>query len=86
MNENLNLVEILKDCPNGTELYSTTYGKVNLLYVSINEAFPIKVSTAQGLETYTEYGKMCFADDAECVLFPSKDQRDWSKFNRNKRK
>ena len=28
MNENLNLVEILKDCPKGTKLYSTTYGDV----------------------------------------------------------
>ena len=86
MNENLNLEEILKDCPSGTVLYSTTYGKVNLLCVSINEAFPIKVSTEYGLETYTRYGKMSFKDDAECVLFPSKEQRDWSKFNHNKRK
>lgn len=28
MNENLNLVEILKDCPKGTKLYSTLYGDV----------------------------------------------------------
>ena len=84
MNENLNLVEILKDCPKGTKLYSTTYGKVSLFNVSINEAFPIKVLTECGLETYTRYGKMSFKDDAECVLFPSKEQRDWSKFKPNK--
>lgn len=28
MNENLNLVEILKDCPEGTELYSPIIGEV----------------------------------------------------------
>ena len=28
MNENLNLVEILKDCPKGTKLYSTIHGEV----------------------------------------------------------
>lgn len=26
MNENLDLIEILKDCPIGTKLYSTTVG------------------------------------------------------------
>ena len=30
MNENLNLVEILKDCPIGTKLYSTIHGDVKL--------------------------------------------------------
>ena len=30
MNENLNLVEILKDCPEGTELYSTIFGDVTI--------------------------------------------------------
>ena len=28
MNENLNLVEVLKDCPEGTKLYSTIFGEV----------------------------------------------------------
>ena len=28
MNENIDLTEILKGCPKGTELYSTVYGKV----------------------------------------------------------
>ena len=28
MNENLNLVEILKDCPKGTKLYSSVLGEV----------------------------------------------------------
>ena len=30
MNENLNLAEILKDCPSGTKLYSPVYGDVEL--------------------------------------------------------
>ena len=33
MNENLNLVEILKDCPEGTKLYSPIYGDVKLVKV-----------------------------------------------------
>ena len=33
MNENLNLVEILKDCPKGIKLYSTIFGKVKFSHV-----------------------------------------------------
>ena len=28
MNENLNLIEILKDCPKGIKLYSSVFGEV----------------------------------------------------------
>ena len=42
MNENLNLVEILKDCPKGTKLYSTIYGDVELGEVHLNDnTYPI---------------------------------------------
>ena len=37
MNENLNLVEILKDCPKGTKLYSPVYGDVELFSVRQND-------------------------------------------------
>ena len=68
MNENLNLVEILKDCPKGTKLYSMIHGDVE-----------VKVSDFL-IEHYTKDGRV-FADYlGECVLFPSKEQRDWSKF------
>ena len=33
MNENLNLVETLKDCPQGTKLYSLIYGEAELVNV-----------------------------------------------------
>ena len=43
MNENLNLVEILKDCPKGTKLYSTVFGDVELEKISNdeNDKYPI---------------------------------------------
>ena len=47
MNENLNLVEILKDCPEGTKLYSTVFGEVE--FESINDIIgPIIVTTKTG--------------------------------------
>ena len=41
-NKNLNLVDILKDCPQGTKLYSTIYGEVELYRIIINEDYPIE--------------------------------------------
>lgn len=85
MNENLNLVEILKDCPKGTKLYSTIYGEVE--YVGIDEEYehPITFRTSKGVTNgVTSDGTHFSGYDGECVLFPSKEQRDWSKFKPNK--
>ena len=86
MNENLNLVEILKDCPEGTKLYSPVFGEVE--FESINNIIgPIVVTTNTGnAECFTADGKMYTRYNGECVLFPSKEQRDWSKFNVKKPK
>ena len=85
MNENLNLVEILKDCPEGTKLYSPVFGEVE--FESINDIIgPIIVTTDTGnAECFTADGKMRTYND-ECLLFPSKEQRDWSKFKPKKPK
>ena len=87
MNENLNLVEILKDCPEGTKLYSPIFGDVELVKVHNDGDYPIEVrSSDNALDGFTKDGRI-FADyDGECTLFPSKDQRDWSKFKVEKPK
>ena len=86
MNENLNLVEILKDCPEGTKLYSPVFGEVE--FESINDIIgPIVVTTNTGnAECFTADGKMHTYYNGECLLFPSKEQRDWSKFKIKKPK
>lgn len=45
MNENLNLVEILKDCPEGTKLYTPIYGDVELAKVFQEDdiIYPIRI-------------------------------------------
>lgn len=87
MNENLNLVEILKDCPKGTKLYSTIFGDVRLINILYSAAYPIIVSCNDwNTEDFTVDGKLRVEYDGECTLFPSKDQRDWSKFKPNKPK
>ena len=89
MNENLNLVEILKDCPKGTKLYSPVYGDVELLSVLQSDCgdYPIEIKLINNsIDDLTIDGRL-FADyDGECVLFPSNEQRDWSKFKVKKHK
>ena len=80
MNENLNLVEILKDCPSGTKLYSPVSGEVNFVIVNMDDEYPIKVETEYAIYSFTSQGKLNNLSRGECLLFPSQDQRDWSKF------
>ena len=89
MNENLNLVEILKDCPKWTKLYSPLYGDVELLSVTQNNGVehPIEIKiNGTSYEYFTIDGRVFAEYDGECLLFPSKEQRDWSKFNPKKPK
>ena len=89
MNENLNLVEILKDCPEGTKLYSTIYGDVEFVKVrqSYYVDFPIEIKlNDNSINNVTRDGKLFVSYSGECTLFPSKEQRDWSKFNPKKPK
>ena len=89
MNENLNLVEILKDCPKGTKLYSTIYGDVELVKVYLkDDEYPIEIEIGEGGDiTYVANdGRQFRGFPGECTLFPSKEQRDWSKFKVKKHK
>lgn len=85
MNENLNLVEILKDCPKGTKLYTPIWGEVVFIEVRKNKncPYPICINT-NAASSYTYLAKdgryLINREETECILFPSKDQRDWSKF------
>ena len=77
MNENLDLVEILKDCPSGVEFYSPMCGKIT--FNRINEKSTLR-PIETNIYTFTTDGK--YNPNGECMLFPSKGQRDWSKWHR----
>ena len=80
MNKNIDLTKILKDCPKGTEFYSCIYGKVRFDCLQSCE-YPVLTIRGDGLyASFSRVGKYTDAPDSECCLFPSKDQRDWSKF------
>lgn len=76
----MNIAEILRKCPSGTMLYSTIYDKLKLVDIELDSIYPIRCRKIDGNAVdFTEDGKMN-TTDAEPTLFPSKDQRDWSKF------
>ena len=84
MNENINLCEILKDCPKGTKLWSSVWGDVTLIRTNCENPFPIALATKVGsaYALLRSNGKMYDRKEAECLVFPSKEQRDWNKFER----
>lgn len=88
MNENLNLVEILKDVPKGTRLWSPIYGECEFSEIVNDEDISNPIICRTNLNS-GDFGRESFSADgkfstlyknAECVLFPSKENRDWSTF------
>jgi hypothetical protein len=83
METEINIVEILKDKPQGTKLYSSACGKCKLEEVD-DKSFKIsfynsKFGFMNGGEGHLDKNGKLY-DDGECVVFPSKEMRDWSKF------
>lgn len=75
MKEELNIAEILKDKPKGTKLYSPIFGEVKYDRVLLGD---IKVLYSCTDRHFYMDGK--FSMNGECLLFPSKEMRDWDKF------
>lgn len=84
METKINIVEILKDKPQGTKLYSSACGKCKLEEVD-DKSFKIsfynsKFGFMNGGEGYLDKNGKLY-DDGECIIFPSKEMRDWEKFS-----
>lgn len=93
MNENIDLTKILEGCPEGTEFYSSLFGEVEFVGISdgriivdcvrINRQFMFNAAgkyEMSELRYSDDWGNHLHSD--ECLLFPSKNQRNWSKFER----
>lgn len=82
MENKINIAEILRNCPQGMELYSPLCGKCVFDRLNMGTIICKKQNTQEIIFTSEGYYMLPVFDDCECVLFPSKDQRDWSKFQR----
>ena len=85
MNENIDLTKILKGCPKGTKFYNSVYGDVRFERIVENVSYPIILSICNDRcneINVTKKGLHYKDCNGECVLFPSKKYRDWSKFER----
>lgn len=88
MNENIDLTKILEGCPKGTKFYSILQGEVSFINIDTLAEHPIIVSVYNKHadvtvhDSYAKDGRYNSFYDGECTLFPSKYQRDWSKFER----
>lgn len=94
MNENIDLEKILEGCPEGTEFYSPLFGElkfkciygshsIEMVCVEMNRRYRFnRAGKYEMIEMRCSdsWGNYYYSD--ECLLFPSKDQRDWSKFER----
>lgn len=82
MNENIDLTKILKNCPRGTKLYSLVHGEVEFDHIETYCRHQYVIIELKDflLERINFNGKLYNSYAGECILFPSKDQRDWSKF------
>ena len=84
METKINITTILKDKPKGTKLYSTVHGECTFETIT-DEIFKIHFCTSKFGLTQTgecvliKFGNMF--DSGECVVFPSKEMRDWAKFS-----
>lgn len=100
MNENIDLIKILKDCPKGWKFYSSVYGEVKFETIEFQrlkhrynsymptccnqiveeDPYPIKFIAQDFRQSVSSAGEH-IKGKGECTFFPSKEQRDWSKFS-----
>ena len=80
---NINIAEILKDCPEGMKLYSPLFGEVTL-GKSGSDNISVFSKNDDGniiFNTFTENGLFYSGySQSQCLLFPSSEMRDWRKF------
>lgn len=78
--ESLDLTKILDGCPEGTKFYSTLFGEVEFIKIR----YEIIYFECEDRCTFPVFKDGLYFNNyhGECTVFPAKDQRDWSKFER----
>ena len=81
MNENIDLTKILKNCPVGWKFWSPLLGNVEFHYIC-QAGVRVKTIKGDSWKLNQDGTAKIGADIAspEIMLYPSKEQKDWSKF------
>lgn len=80
----INIANILKDCPKGIKLYSPLCGECTFNYINFGTIICRRPNGQYITFTSEGYYMLPSNDDCECMLFPSKENRDWSTFKKPK--
>lgn len=83
MDKKIDLTELLKDCPRVTEFFSNIFGTMIFERVHSYGRYPVEFKDKSGNTwKFTKDGKYATDrfEDCDMCVFPSKEQRDWSKF------
>lgn len=78
--KDIDVYEILKDVPKGTEFYTSLCGNVGLAYLESNKEAGEAIwnKNKDGEYSFNKNGR--WMEGGEVLLFPSNEMRDWSKF------
>lgn len=78
--KDIDIYEILKDLPKGTEFYTSLCGNVGLSYLATNKEAgeAIWTENKDGEYSFNKNGR--WMEGGEVLIFPSKELRDWNKF------
>ena len=82
MNENIDLTKILKDCPDGEQFWSPMLGYVKLYNINQERKIVSVILETDATWDINANGTISIGNvtSPDIMLYPSKDQRDWSKF------
>ena len=75
----MNIAEILRHKPKGTKLYTPIWGQVTFDHIGDDETIYVLFNTYDERVLFYNDGK--YSTEGECMLFPSKEMHDWTKFS-----
>lgn len=78
----MDLLEILKNVPKGTQLFSAIHGTIKFNRIDNDiEHYPIWcIDNNNAVIPFSREGKHYIEYPGECILFPSRENRDWNTF------
>ena len=75
----ISIADKLKDAPEGFKLYSPIFGECTLLDIYSSGNIEVVRTENTAIYTFNAYGQR--TSTGECLLFPSKEQREWDNFS-----